>query len=116
MWEVCTWIGKMSSHDTELSAYRLLHRLQGLYIPRLYGVVRLCITSEPIPLHPITDFVEGLVLEYIPGINMDKLNPGIDVSEEEQRRFLTQCWKGSCHRGRELFTARRHTYQEHRSA
>ncbi len=33
MWEVCTWIGKMSSHDTELSAYLLLHRLQGRYIP-----------------------------------------------------------------------------------
>ncbi|PBK81787.1 hypothetical protein ARMGADRAFT_1068481 [Armillaria gallica] len=85
MWEVCTWIGKMSSHDTELSAYRLLHRLQGRYIPRLYGVARLCITSESIPFHPITDFVEGLVLKYIPGINMNKLNPGIDVSEEAEK-------------------------------
>ncbi|SJL12452.1 uncharacterized protein ARMOST_15879 [Armillaria ostoyae] len=94
MWEVCTWIGKMSSHDTELSAYRLLHRLQGRYIPRLYGVVRLCITSESIPLHPITDFVEGLVLEYIPGINMDKLNPGIDVSEEEAEKFSSAVLEG----------------------
>ncbi|KAK0431069.1 hypothetical protein EV421DRAFT_1929914 [Armillaria borealis] len=91
---VCTWIGKMSSHDTELSAYRLLHRLQGRYIPRLYGVVRLCITSESIPLHPITDFVEGLVLEYIPGINMDKLNPGIDVSEEEAEKFSSAVLEG----------------------
>ncbi len=41
MWEVCTWMMKMSDHDTELSTYRLLHQLQGRYIPRLYGVVRL---------------------------------------------------------------------------
>ncbi|KAK0235500.1 hypothetical protein EDD85DRAFT_955050 [Armillaria nabsnona] len=59
MWGVCTWIGKMSSHDTELSAYRLLYRLQGRYIPRLLGVVRLRITPESTPLHPITDVVEG---------------------------------------------------------
>ncbi|PBK71146.1 hypothetical protein ARMSODRAFT_1002995 [Armillaria solidipes] len=89
LWEVCTWIGKMSSHDTELSAYGLLHRLQGRYIPRLFGVVRLRITPESTPLHPITDIVEGLALEYIPGVSMEKLKPGIDVSEQEAEKIYS---------------------------
>ncbi|KAK0443642.1 hypothetical protein EV421DRAFT_1673856, partial [Armillaria borealis] len=78
----------------ELSAYRLLHRLQSWYIPRLLGVVHLCITSESIPLHPITDIVEGLALEYIPGISMDKLKPGIDVSEEEAEKISSAVLEG----------------------
>ncbi|PBK71140.1 hypothetical protein ARMSODRAFT_1083378 [Armillaria solidipes] len=94
MWEVCTWIGKMSNHDTELSAYRLLHRLQGRYISRLFGVVRLRITSESTPLHPITDVVEGLVLEYIPGISIDKLKPSINVSEQEAERNSSAVLEG----------------------
>ncbi|KAK0458191.1 uncharacterized protein EV420DRAFT_1643069 [Desarmillaria tabescens] len=75
MWEVLTWLSKMSNYNTELTAYRLLHRLQGRYIPRLFGVVRLRITPECAPLHPITDVVEGLVLEYIPGVSMETLKP-----------------------------------------
>ncbi|KAK0455764.1 uncharacterized protein EV420DRAFT_1644542 [Desarmillaria tabescens] len=72
MWEVCTWIGKMSSYDTELSAYRLLHRLQGRCIPRLYGVVRLQITPESTPpLHPITDVVQGVEAEKISSAVLD---------------------------------------------
>ncbi|KAK0186761.1 hypothetical protein F5146DRAFT_1143157 [Armillaria mellea] len=81
----CTWMMEMSEHDTELSEYQLLHRLQGRYIPRLYSVVRLHITSESTPLHPIPDAIEGLALEYIPGVRMDKLKPGIDVSEEAEK-------------------------------
>ncbi|KAG7441360.1 uncharacterized protein BT62DRAFT_1011607 [Guyanagaster necrorhizus] len=63
MWEVCTWFGKVSSYDTELAAYWLLHGLQGRYIPRLFGVVRLHIIPDSIPLHLITDIVQGLVLD-----------------------------------------------------
>ncbi len=83
MWEVCTRIGKISGYNTELSAYRLLHRLQDRYIPYLYSVVRLRITPESTPLHPIADVVKGLALEYIPGVSMDNLKPGIDVPEQE---------------------------------
>ncbi|PBK81770.1 hypothetical protein ARMGADRAFT_1091001 [Armillaria gallica] len=39
MWEVSIWHYKVLSHNTELVAYRLLHRLQGCYIPHLFGVV-----------------------------------------------------------------------------
>ncbi|PBK71057.1 hypothetical protein ARMSODRAFT_1083334 [Armillaria solidipes] len=63
MWEVSTWFG----NNMELAAYRLLHRLQGRYIPRLFSVVRRSITPEPTPLNPMTDAVQGLVLEYISG-------------------------------------------------
>ncbi len=90
----CTWIGKISSHNTELSAYRLLYQLQGRYIPRLLGVVRLRITPESTPLHPITDVVQGLVLEYVPGISMDKLKPGIGVSEQEAEKISSAVLEG----------------------
>ncbi|KAK0431055.1 hypothetical protein EV421DRAFT_2041464 [Armillaria borealis] len=60
MWEVSTWRYKMPNHNKKLAAYRLLHRLQGRYIPRLFGVVRLRITPESTALHPITDIVQGL--------------------------------------------------------
>ncbi len=94
MWEVLTWLSKVSNYETELTAYRLLHRLQGRYIPRLFGVVRLNITSESTPLHPIIDTVQGLVLEYIPGVCMDKLRPGIDVSEQEAERISSEVMEG----------------------
>ncbi len=59
MWKVLSLFGKMEPYDTELAAYRLQDR----HIPRLFGAVRLCITPEP-TLHPITDVVHVLVLEY----------------------------------------------------
>ncbi|KAK0431068.1 hypothetical protein EV421DRAFT_2064960 [Armillaria borealis] len=83
MWEVSTWTRKMNDHDTEHSAYRLLHRLQGTCIPRLHGVVRLSITSDSEPLHPITDIVQGLAFEYVHGVNMEDLKPGVDISQQE---------------------------------
>ncbi len=90
MWEVSTCRYKLSNYNTELAAYRLLHRLQGRYIPRLFGVVRHCITPESTPLHPITDVVQGLVFEYIPGVSMAKLKPGVDVPEQEAERISSE--------------------------
>ncbi len=42
-------------------------------------------TSESTTLHLITNtnIIQGLVFEYIPGVNMAKLTPGVDVSEQE---------------------------------
>ncbi|KAK0200047.1 hypothetical protein DFS33DRAFT_1278444 [Desarmillaria ectypa] len=94
MWEVCTWIGKVSNYDTELTAYRLLHRLQGWYIPRLFGVVHLCINPESTPLHPITDVVQGLALKFIPGISMEKLKLGIDISEKGAEKISSTVLEG----------------------
>ncbi len=76
MWEVSTSRYKLSSHNTELTVNRLLHRLQGH--SRLFGVVCLRITSESTTLHLITNtnIIQGLVFEYIPGVNMAKLTPG----------------------------------------
>ncbi|PBK79292.1 hypothetical protein ARMGADRAFT_1040918 [Armillaria gallica] len=80
MWEVSTWRYRLSNHSTGLSAYRLLHLLQGQYIPRLFGAVHIHIDPDSTTLHPTTDIVQGLVLEYISGVSMAKLNPGVDVS------------------------------------
>ncbi len=106
MWEVSTWFAKMGSYDMELIAYRLLHRLQGRYIPHLLGVVRLCITSEFSPLHPIIDIVQGLILEYIPGITMvhGEAPTGYRRLRTRSREDI-QRHDGSapCHQGRELF-------------
>ncbi len=70
--------------------YRLLHRLQDRYIPRLFGVVRLRITPESTAIHPITDIVQGLGLEYISGVGTVKLKPGFDVSRQEAERISSQ--------------------------
>ncbi|SJL12430.1 uncharacterized protein ARMOST_15857 [Armillaria ostoyae] len=94
MFEVGTWLGKMGCYDTELTAYRLLHRLQGRYMPRLFGVVRVCINSESTLLHLITDVVEGLALEYIPSVSMENLKSGIDVSEQEAERVSSEVLEG----------------------
>ncbi|KAK0421912.1 hypothetical protein EV421DRAFT_1684798, partial [Armillaria borealis] len=96
MWEVSSWFGKMGSHDTELAAYRLLHRLQDRYIPCLFGVIRVSITLESTPLHPITDVVQRLVLEYISGVSMEKLQLSIDVSEQAAERISSDVMAGLC--------------------
>ncbi len=67
-------------HDMELTAYQLLHQLRGRCIPRLFGVVCPCITPGLPPLHPITNIVQGLVLQYIHDVNIEKLRPSVDVS------------------------------------
>ncbi len=75
----CNWIRKVSSYDTELSVYRLLHPLRQIYSRSSFGVVRHRITPETTPLDPITDVVQGL----IHGIRIEKLKLDIDVSEQK---------------------------------
>ncbi|KAK0443636.1 hypothetical protein EV421DRAFT_1903646 [Armillaria borealis] len=36
------------------------------------------ISSSP-SLHPITDYVPGIVIEYIQGVSMGSLQPGVDI-------------------------------------
>ncbi len=56
-------------------------------IPRLFGVVRLRIHPESTTLHPITGVIQGRVFDYIPGVNMAKLKPGVDLSEQEAKSW-----------------------------
>ncbi|PBK71109.1 hypothetical protein ARMSODRAFT_1002972 [Armillaria solidipes] len=65
MWEVSTWRYRLLNHNTELSAYR-----------------------EPTarPVHP-PSFRSRLVFEYISGVSMAKLKPGVDVSMREAERI-----------------------------
>ncbi|PBK81782.1 hypothetical protein ARMGADRAFT_1091010 [Armillaria gallica] len=60
------------------------------YIPRLLSVIRLRITPESTTLPLMTDVVQGLVFEYIPGISMAKLEPDVDVSEQGAERISSQ--------------------------
>ncbi|KAK0443592.1 hypothetical protein EV421DRAFT_1903608 [Armillaria borealis] len=76
MFEVGTWLGKMDCYDTELTS------------------IDFCIDCKSTPLHPITDVVEGLALEYIPGVSMENLKPGIDVSEQEAERISSEVLEG----------------------
>ncbi|KAK0224974.1 hypothetical protein EDD85DRAFT_216704 [Armillaria nabsnona] len=64
MWEVRTWIGN-------------------LYVTQSSFVF---VLPEFNPLHPITDVIQGLIPEYIPGVSMEKLKPGVDLSEQEAER------------------------------
>ncbi len=86
MWEVLTWEDGVLRYRARCVS--TLHRLQGRYIPCLLGVVRLCITPELTPLHPITDVVKVLALEYISGVSMEKLQPGINVSRTRGREDI----------------------------
>lgn len=51
--------------------------------PRLYGVVHLSIASDSSPLHPATDYVQVISLEYISEVSMDGLKPGVDIPRRE---------------------------------
>ncbi|KAG7441345.1 uncharacterized protein BT62DRAFT_484412 [Guyanagaster necrorhizus] len=82
MWETETWTLRMEEHQIEVDAYRLLRRLQGRLIPRFYSLVHLPISSSQ-PLHPITDYVSGTVIEYIQGVSMGSLKPGVDIPRPE---------------------------------
>ncbi|PBK71119.1 hypothetical protein ARMSODRAFT_954888 [Armillaria solidipes] len=82
MWEISTWTSRIEEHQTEVDAYRLLRRLQGHLIPRVYGLVHLSISSSS-PLHPITDYVPGIIIEYIQGVSMGSLQPGVDIPRPE---------------------------------
>ncbi|KAK0235506.1 hypothetical protein EDD85DRAFT_843258 [Armillaria nabsnona] len=82
MWEISTWTSRIEEHRTEVDAYRLLRRLQGHLIPRFYGLVHHSISSCP-PLHPITNYVPGIVIEYIQGVSIGSLRPGVDIPRPE---------------------------------
>ncbi len=96
MWEVSTRRYKLSNHNTGLAAYPLLLRLQGRYIPRLFDVTRLRITPESTTLPRMTDVLQGLVFEYIPGISMAKLEPDVDVSEQGAEWISSQVMEALC--------------------
>ncbi|KAK0458193.1 uncharacterized protein EV420DRAFT_384594 [Desarmillaria tabescens] len=82
MWEVSAWTSRVENHQNELEAYRLLHRLQDTLIPRFYGLFHLPLSSSE-PLHPITDYIPGIVIEYIQGVSMGSLRPGVDIPRPE---------------------------------
>ena len=88
MAEVDRWKALRSITAHEAAAYRRLHDLQGVDIPRLYGS---CVYSldEPDPQSPIDPFVTtvpGLLLEYIDGTPLSCLAVGADFAFSDAQR------------------------------
>ncbi|KAJ7093849.1 hypothetical protein B0H15DRAFT_904851 [Mycena belliarum] len=79
--EIYVWTLKIRDQMAEALAYRRLSTLQGTFIPRLYGTVRLPISPGTAFVHPIVDFVPGLAIEHIPSPNLGALTVGTDISK-----------------------------------
>ncbi|KAG7441349.1 uncharacterized protein BT62DRAFT_937110 [Guyanagaster necrorhizus] len=77
------WTTALEEHlRAAVKAYRLLRRLQGRLILRFYGLVHLPISSSQ-PLHPISNYIPCLIIEYIQGVRMGSLKPGVDIPRPE---------------------------------
>ncbi|PBK81779.1 hypothetical protein ARMGADRAFT_1039141 [Armillaria gallica] len=57
-------------------------RAAGHLIPHYYGLVHFPISPSE-PLHLITDYVPGIVVEYIQGVSMGSLQPGVNIPRPE---------------------------------
>ncbi|KAJ4857553.1 hypothetical protein T069G_08450 [Trichoderma breve] len=87
-YEAALWKDCDDMFNCETKAYELLKDLQGAGIPRLLAAVRLVNTSSSIPSDLIDGpdakywDVHGILLQYIPGINLINLDgSSIDVNE-----------------------------------
>lgn len=87
-YEAALWKDCDDMFNCETKAYELLKDLQGAGVPRLLATVRLADTSSIIPSDLIDGpdakywDVNGILLQYIPGINLINLDSSsIDVKE-----------------------------------
>ncbi|PBK71141.1 hypothetical protein ARMSODRAFT_1002989 [Armillaria solidipes] len=115
MWEISTWTSRMEEHQTEVDAYRLLCRLQGHLIPHFYGLVHLPISFSP-SLHPITDYVPGIVIEYIQGVSMGSLQPGVDIPRPVAEAIADRVMDAFRTIKAEECDAQQHTHRQYSSA
>ncbi|KAK0209764.1 hypothetical protein IW262DRAFT_1302043 [Armillaria fumosa] len=67
-----------------------------MWEPCLHGVVHLSITLNSEPLHPKTDIVQGLAFEYVHGMNMEDLKPGVDISQQEAEAISSRVMDVFC--------------------
>lgn len=87
MWEMLRWQSLRRTCYHEAETYKILHPLQGVGIPRLYGTCHYTVTDGTPNLDPFIATVPGLVLEYIDGVSMDKLVLGKDMTEDTAERI-----------------------------
>ncbi|KAK0235313.1 hypothetical protein EDD85DRAFT_910022 [Armillaria nabsnona] len=80
--EIEVWGEKTRAWRTEVRAYHLLQSLQGAVIPRFYGTVQLPIRGPP-ALHPATDYVPGMLLEYVDAPSLEDVEVGVNVTAAE---------------------------------
>ncbi|EIM87876.1 uncharacterized protein STEHIDRAFT_155239 [Stereum hirsutum FP-91666 SS1] len=84
--EMEQWANILATYDKEVSAYRALSSLQGTRIPRLYGTCQYAPTDTSLYMDPIMATVNGLALEYIDGVAMDKLEVGKSITLDAAER------------------------------
>ncbi|PBK70768.1 hypothetical protein ARMSODRAFT_955535 [Armillaria solidipes] len=77
--EIEVWGEKTRAWRTEVRAYHLLQSLQGTVIPRFFGTVKLPLRAPP-TMHAVTDFVPGMLLEYLDAPSLEDVEVGVDVT------------------------------------
>lgn len=77
--EIDVWGEKTRAGRMEVRAYHLLRSLQGTVVPQFFGTVKLPISAPPV-LHAVTDFVQGLLLEYLDATSIEDIEVGVDVT------------------------------------
>ncbi|KAG7446886.1 uncharacterized protein BT62DRAFT_1005281 [Guyanagaster necrorhizus] len=70
--EIDVWGEKTRAGRMEVRAYHLLRSLQGTVVPQFFGTVKLPISAPPV-LHAVTDFVQGLLLEYLDATSIEDI-------------------------------------------
>lgn len=80
--EVEVWGEKTRAWRTEVRAYHLLQSLQATVIPRFFGTVKLPLRAPP-AMHAVTDFVPGMLLEYLDAPSLEGVEVGVDVTTTE---------------------------------
>ncbi|SJL12439.1 uncharacterized protein ARMOST_15866 [Armillaria ostoyae] len=87
----------------------------GHLIPHFYGLFHLPISSSP-SLHPITDYVPGIVIEYIQGISMGSLQPGVDIPRPVAEDIADRVMDAFRTIKAEECDAQRHAHRQYSSA
>lgn len=84
--EMDRWKGLRMARDLEVAVYRRLQPVQGNGIPRLYGTCQYIADDGTTNMDPFISSIPGLLMEYVEGTSMNKLVPGVDISEDDAER------------------------------
>lgn len=86
MREMDAWDSMFKTVNKEIAAYRALRALQGSDIPLMYGACQFTAYHAGPSSDPVVTSVPGICIQYIDGVSMDRLNLGVDLSQEDAER------------------------------
>ncbi|KII91976.1 hypothetical protein PLICRDRAFT_122334 [Plicaturopsis crispa FD-325 SS-3] len=84
--EMNRWDAFATGFRREVAAYRHLRSLQGRDIPRMYGTCRYRTPDATDDTDPLLANINGVLVEYIDGPSMEKLEVRKDLSDEDAER------------------------------